>query len=206
MRDAGDGLRGGDAPALLSAPHDVDADAGPLRERLLRQRQRSTPGPETGRTEGGHVCNLDYAQTHCQECHLVSRPVAPYYALVHTPDAPLIGQRIRAARTRRGLTQKALARRLDEFKDTNDISRWENGRHTPDLENLVKLAIALSVSSDYLLGLVDFNDDDSVPDQADPDPPGGSGGTGELRGDPEVLSEALEQHRRGRRSTRRRPS
>jgi transcriptional regulator with XRE-family HTH domain len=52
-------------------------------------------------------------------------------------------------RTKRGLSQDELARKL--FISRQAISKWENGEGTPDLSNLVKLAGLLNVSLDTLV-------------------------------------------------------
>lgn len=60
--------------------------------------------------------------------------------------------RLQEARLSRRLSQSELARISEVPQST--ISSYEKGRqYTPD--NLVKLAKALKVTSDYLLGLVD---------------------------------------------------
>lgn len=60
--------------------------------------------------------------------------------------------RLQEARLKRNLSQSELAR-ISEVPQTT-ISGYENGKaYTPD--NLIKLAKALKVTSDYLLGLVD---------------------------------------------------
>ena len=47
-----------------------------------------------------------------------------------------------------------LAKALDV--SSTAISRWENGKRTPNIEQLRKLALFFNVSSDYLLGLIDY--------------------------------------------------
>jgi transcriptional regulator with XRE-family HTH domain len=58
--------------------------------------------------------------------------------------------RIRDARERRGLKQVELAKRAG--LQPSAISQFENGQREPSPENLCKLADALGVSVDYLLG------------------------------------------------------
>lgn len=60
-----------------------------------------------------------------------------------------MGQRIVDRRKKLGLTQETLAEKGDISSQT--ISYVENGSRAMRLENLLKLALALEVSSDYLL-------------------------------------------------------
>lgn len=65
-------------------------------------------------------------------------------------DAQIVGQRIKAAREARGLTQEALAAMVD--LSPTHISVIERGLKTPNLDSFVAIANALSVSADaYLL-------------------------------------------------------
>lgn len=61
-----------------------------------------------------------------------------------------IGANIRHFRKTRGLTQAQLAEKL--FVTPQNISKWENGQSTPDVENLCLAAEALGVSVERLLG------------------------------------------------------
>lgn len=65
----------------------------------------------------------------------------------------MIGERIRQTRLTRGLTQEQLAERSS--LGTRQIWRYENGQTTPDGDIVAKIAVALQVSSDFLLGLTD---------------------------------------------------
>jgi transcriptional regulator with XRE-family HTH domain len=76
--------------------------------------------------------------------------------------------RLRAVREARQLTQKELAARVG----LSDKAIWyyEKGQNDPSAEVLTKLAKALEVSLDYLVGLVDeqaghFQEDDLTPDE-----------------------------------------
>lgn len=60
------------------------------------------------------------------------------------------GERLYAARTRRKLSQDALAACCGLNK--GDISAYENGHHEPSVRTLSKLADALDMSADDLLG------------------------------------------------------
>lgn len=59
-------------------------------------------------------------------------------------------QRLKAARKRRRLTQAQLADRMG--LPTSSIGQFECGARQPSATNLVRLANALGVSTDYLLG------------------------------------------------------
>ena len=62
-----------------------------------------------------------------------------------------LGSRIRQARHRRGLTQKALAKLV--CKCPTAISGYENNTQIPPADTMLNLAIVLNVSLDYLVGL-----------------------------------------------------
>jgi transcriptional regulator with XRE-family HTH domain len=59
-------------------------------------------------------------------------------------------ERLREWRLKRGLTQEALARKADV--PTPSVSHFETGHRFPNAESLRRLADALGVSADYLLG------------------------------------------------------
>jgi transcriptional regulator with XRE-family HTH domain len=69
-----------------------------------------------------------------------------------TPPAAFT-ERLKAARELRGLSQAQLAERSG-FQPSA-ISRFETGASKPSFDNLRRLAAALEVSTDFLLGLVD---------------------------------------------------
>lgn len=61
-------------------------------------------------------------------------------------------RRLAAIRTERGMTQ-------DELADASGVSRssiakYESGKHTPSIDIVMKLAIALDCSLDVLIGRV----------------------------------------------------
>lgn len=60
-------------------------------------------------------------------------------------------ERLLIARRRRGMSQGALAGEAHLFK--TDISKYERGQSMPTLPRVVRLARALQVSTDYLLGM-----------------------------------------------------
>ena len=62
-------------------------------------------------------------------------------------------QRLKIARDMRGLDQSALAEKSG--LPPSSISHFETGSRKPSFENLRRLANALEVTTDYLLGRVD---------------------------------------------------
>jgi transcriptional regulator with XRE-family HTH domain len=62
-------------------------------------------------------------------------------------------ERLRVARTERELSQEGLARRAN--LQPSAISHFETGTRKPSFDNLRRLADALEVTTDYLLGRVD---------------------------------------------------
>ena len=63
----------------------------------------------------------------------------------------MLNERIREIRMAKKLSQVELANILGVTKQS--VSNWENDNIQPSIEMLIKLAKALSVSSDYLLGI-----------------------------------------------------
>ncbi len=61
-----------------------------------------------------------------------------------------IGERIKAARKAKGLSQEQLGEKLDISFQA--VSSWETGKFIPDSEHLPALAKALDISLDSLLG------------------------------------------------------
>jgi DNA-binding XRE family transcriptional regulator len=60
-------------------------------------------------------------------------------------------RRLHATRTALGLSQAVLGQ-LVSMTQAN-ISQFESGRRSPNLTNLRKIAVALNVSTDYLVGI-----------------------------------------------------
>jgi transcriptional regulator with XRE-family HTH domain len=69
------------------------------------------------------------------------------------PHRAPFGDRLRAARTARGLSQWELAARIGT--SPVNVRNWERRGVEPSASRIASLAIALGVSADYLLGLVD---------------------------------------------------
>lgn len=68
-----------------------------------------------------------------------------------TTKTTTLGQRIKAARTAQGLTQRAIAASLG--MQPLAATRWENDTRTPDAATIVRLCDLLHVSADYLLDI-----------------------------------------------------
>src|SRR6516162_932375 len=69
-----------------------------------------------------------------------------------TPSKDLFAERLRIARATRELSQEGLAKRAN--LQATAISHFETGTRKPSFDNLRRLADALDVTTDYLLGRV----------------------------------------------------
>ena len=69
------------------------------------------------------------------------------------PPSEIFPERLKKSRILRGLSQIDLATKAGIRPSA--ISHFEGGARKPSFENLRKLALALDVRTDYLLGLVD---------------------------------------------------
>ena len=67
----------------------------------------------------------------------------------HDMPSPFLAERLRALRTEAGWSQAELAEKIGS--DGRQVSRYENGRITPRLEALVRIAETFNVSVDYLV-------------------------------------------------------
>lgn len=66
-----------------------------------------------------------------------------------------IGQRIRSARGKAKLTQKAVAAALDDI-DPGQISRWERGKAAPSVLQLLRIGVRCNVRPEtFIEGLVE---------------------------------------------------
>ncbi|EJF48330.1 transcription regulator [Enterococcus sp. C1] len=63
------------------------------------------------------------------------------------------GEKLKAIRKLKRLTQQQLAHRLNVSKGT--VSAYEQGLSHPSIETLVRICEVLDTSSDYLLGISD---------------------------------------------------
>lgn len=64
-------------------------------------------------------------------------------------------ERLKEARTRKGLKQVEFAEMIGVSQ--KDISRWENGVRTPNIESLISICNTLEVSADELLELRNYS-------------------------------------------------
>jgi len=67
-----------------------------------------------------------------------------------SPSSDVFPERLKAARALRGLSQSELAKFAK--LQASAVSHFETGARKPSLANIRKLADALNVSTDYLLG------------------------------------------------------
>lgn len=65
----------------------------------------------------------------------------------------IFGERLKAARKSKNITQLELSKHLELSKAT--VSAYEQSASYPSVETLVKICDTLGVSADYLLGLSD---------------------------------------------------
>lgn len=66
-----------------------------------------------------------------------------------------LGERIKNARQKKGLTQKELAIELTKLKNEvahNTVSNWEKGISIPSADTLINLCEILDIEPNYLLG------------------------------------------------------
>ncbi len=64
------------------------------------------------------------------------------------------GEKIKELRLSKGLTQKQLAKELEQAQST--IFYWEQNKQEPNISSLKKLCEFFDVSADFLLGLSDI--------------------------------------------------
>jgi transcriptional regulator with XRE-family HTH domain len=67
----------------------------------------------------------------------------------HDMPSPFLAERLKTLRAEAGWSQTELAEKIDS--DGRQVSRYENGRITPSLEALVRIAETFNVSVDYLV-------------------------------------------------------
>lgn len=70
-----------------------------------------------------------------------------------TTPSQIFGERLREARKIRGYSQEYLATKADMPATT--IAHFETGNRKPSFESLRRLAVALEITTDFLLGRVD---------------------------------------------------
>lgn len=64
-----------------------------------------------------------------------------------------LGKRVRYIRQKRGFTQKELAKKI--YASPSAIGYWERDESLPTADLLKEIAVALDISSDYLLGIIE---------------------------------------------------
>lgn len=62
-----------------------------------------------------------------------------------------IGENIRNARKKKGMTQEMLAEKMGVSRQA--VSKWESGKGMPETEKLAELSVLLGVSADRLIGI-----------------------------------------------------
>lgn len=67
----------------------------------------------------------------------------------------IFGKRVKSELKEQGKLQKDLCNYLNVKKST--LSEWLNGNNEPRMEYIVKIAIFLDVTTDYLLGLENYD-------------------------------------------------
>lgn len=77
-----------------------------------------------------------------------------YHIYMRNDCLQIIGKRIHELRTEKGLSQMNLGEMLSVSQDT--ISLWEKSKSYPPVEMIILLSKIFEVSSDYLLGLIDY--------------------------------------------------
>lgn len=78
-----------------------------------------------------------------------------------TQPTDIFQERLKAARELRGLNKVKLA--ADAGLDPSVLSHFESGTRKPSFENLKRLATALHVTTDYLLGRADTPEASATP-------------------------------------------
>lgn len=66
----------------------------------------------------------------------------------------MFGNNLSLLRKEKNMEQKTLAKVLGVSQQT--ISRWENNVVEPDIKSLIKIADYFDVTTDYLLGRIDY--------------------------------------------------
>ena len=67
----------------------------------------------------------------------------------------IFGERVKQTLKEQGITHKRLAQALDI--QTSTLCEWLNDHNEPPMQTIVDIANALEVSTDYLLGVKDYD-------------------------------------------------
>lgn len=76
---------------------------------------------------------------------------------------PMMNERIRELRKKKGISQTELAREIDMPGKDSTLRMWELGISNPPIPSIMKLADFFEVSLDYLVGRSDLEDRRPVP-------------------------------------------
>ncbi|MCN75782.1 XRE family transcriptional regulator [Listeria monocytogenes] len=71
-----------------------------------------------------------------------------------------IGKRISELRNKKGISQLQLAKDLNVSRNT--VSMWETNKRAIKNERIIQLADYFNVTTDYLLGRVEFDNNDLI--------------------------------------------
>ncbi|MCR61214.1 XRE family transcriptional regulator [Listeria monocytogenes] len=71
-----------------------------------------------------------------------------------------IGKRISELRNKKGISQLQLAKDLNVSRST--VSMWETNKRAIKNERIIQLADYFNVTTDYLLGRVEFDNNDLI--------------------------------------------
>lgn len=82
-----------------------------------------------------------------------------HYTPLYRGDIVLNGERLREERIAQNLTQEDMAKKLGITRQA--YGNYETGKRDVDSQTLVNLVKILNVSSDYLLGLSDYKNQNS---------------------------------------------
>ncbi len=69
-------------------------------------------------------------------------------------EIKVVAERIREIRTENKLSQTQFGEKLNVSQDT--VSLWEKGKSVPTAEYLIAIARMFGVSTDYILGLIEY--------------------------------------------------
>ena len=69
-------------------------------------------------------------------------------------EIKVVAERIREIRRENKLSQTEFGEKLNVSQDT--VSLWEKGKSVPSAEYLVAIAQTFGVSTDYILGLIEY--------------------------------------------------
>ena len=74
---------------------------------------------------------------------------------LYNMNMKIFGERVKQTLRELSITQKNLAERLQV--QTSTLCEWLNDHNEPPMQTIVDIALALEVSTDFLLGLKDYD-------------------------------------------------